>query len=179
MKRIHLTDEDANTIINRDEDHYFERKALQADGKQLQKVAVAFANTDGGDVVIGIADGRNEADPAKRWVGARRIEDLNSALQALSEIEPSLSFDYTILSTDRYPGFVLQAEVQKSSEVHHTADRQVYLHLGAQCLPVRGSQRIQELAFAKGASSFEDQVLKDVAPEEIVDSKAITTFLHG
>ncbi len=37
-----------------------------AAGKTIQKIAVAFANADGGDFVIGIADLSNEPMAAKR-----------------------------------------------------------------------------------------------------------------
>ena len=49
--------------------------------------------------------------------------------------------------------------VEKTAEVHKTSDGMVYQRYGAQSLPVSDPQKITELAFAKGASSFEDQLL--------------------
>ncbi len=59
---------------------------------------------------------------------------------------------------DRH-GLVLLVRVEKSSDVHQTADGTVYVRKGAQSLAVKDQQRVLELQFAKGAASFEDQVL--------------------
>ena len=53
----------------------------------------------------------------------------------------------------------------------------MYQRYGAQSLPIDDPQKITELAFAKGASSFEDQLLKTLPPEQIVDSKELSEFL--
>jgi ATP-dependent DNA helicase RecG len=73
--------------------------------------------------------------------------------------------------------YVLRVIVEKSSEVHKTADGTVYQRVGAQSLPIKDPQRITEMAFSKGASSFEDQVLKDMPPEQVVESTELTKFL--
>jgi ATP-dependent DNA helicase RecG len=49
---------------------FFDRKSAAIKGAKLQKVAVAFANADGGEIYVGIADEKEEADPKKRWKGA-------------------------------------------------------------------------------------------------------------
>jgi ATP-dependent DNA helicase RecG len=53
MNRKTLTDNDAAIFLTRDEDHFLDRKALMASGRTVQKIAVAFANSDGGEFVVG------------------------------------------------------------------------------------------------------------------------------
>src|SRR5262249_45304254 len=68
---------DALELSKRKEDHFFDRKAAAIKGAKLQRVAVAFANADGGEVLVGVADDKDEPDPVRRWNGAQNIEDYN------------------------------------------------------------------------------------------------------
>lgn len=144
--------------------------------EKLQKISVAFANADGGEIVIGIADEKNEPDIEKRWNGFARMENFNGILQAINEVSPSLDIDYSFLKADAYPGYVLHVVIEKSSYVHQTADKKVYVRKGAQSL-LYSTQKIQELSFAKGTVSFEDQKLPDVHIEDVTDSTELSLFL--
>jgi ATP-dependent DNA helicase RecG len=177
MNRKTLTSSDAALLETRDEDHFFDRKALLSSGKTVQKIGVAFANADGGEFVVGIADDEDEPTPSKRWQGASKVEDFNAYVQALSEIKPPLPAEYSVLDADSRTGLVLLVRVEKSSEVHQTADGSVYVRKGAQSLPLKDQQRILELQFAKGAASFEDQALPNTATEEISEGAELRRFL--
>lgn len=169
---------EADDLSKREESHFFDRKSFLVKGAKVQKVAVAFANADGGEFVIGIADEKEEADPSKRWKGASKIEDLNSHLQAVFEVTPSLDLKYEILKCEDKPGYTLRVLIEKSSEVHKTADGTVYQRHGAQSLPIKDPQKITQLSFAKGANSFEDQIVKDVPAEQIAESQELIAFLN-
>lgn len=82
------------------------------------------------------------------------------------------------LKTNIYPGYILHVTIEKSSFVHQTSDKSVYVRKGAQSLLVTG-QKIQDLAFAKGTVSFEDQLLPDVHIEDITDSEELSSFLES
>ncbi len=173
-----LTEQEALSIATNQESHFFDRKAVSIDGRKIQKLAVAFANADGGEFVIGIADDSDEPQPHNRWKGVTNLEQLNSYLQALFEITPSIDLRYEFLRCDSFNGYVLRVLVEKGSAVHKTADGTVYQRHGAQSLPIKDPQKITEITFAKGASSFEDQVLKDMPPENVVDSIELKSFLQ-
>ena len=161
------------------EDHFNDRKAAAIKGAKLQKVAVAFANADGGEVFIGIADDKDEPDPAKRWTGAVNIEEYNQHIQALMGVQPALPMEFTFLRVEGAGPFVLKVEIEKSQSVHKTADGSVYERKGAQSLPVTDPERIAALSFAKGATSFEDYPVDTSYAEDIVDSPVLATFLAG
>lgn len=171
--------DEAYDLSSREESHFFDRKSFQIKGKKIQKIAVAFANADGGEFIVGIVDDRDEPDPSKRWQGASKIEDLNSHLQAAFEVTPSLDLKYEILKCEEKVGYTLRVLVEKSSDVHKTADGVVYQRHGAQSLPIKDPQRITELSFSKGATSFEDQILKDLPAEQIAESEEIISFLSA
>jgi len=177
MKINNISNAEAEEFSSKEESHFYDRKSKLISGKKIQKIAVAYANADGGEFVVGIADDKDETDPNKRWHGFTKIEDLNSHLQSLFEITPTLDLRYEILKCDSKSGYVLRVIIEKSSEVHKTADGTVYQRNGAQSLPIKDPQIILELSFAKGASSFEDQIIKDVPAEQIAEAEELIKFL--
>jgi len=172
-----LTDDEVLSIVSREESHFFDLKSANISGRGVQKIAVAFANADGGEFLIGVADEKDEPDPNNRWQGAENIEELNSHLQALFTVQPALDLRYEFLKNNDQKGYVLRVSVEKSSEVHKTSDQTVYQRYGAQSLPIKDPQQISQLSFAKGSSTYEDQILKDVPPEQIVESVELVSFL--
>ncbi|MDH5731122.1 MAG: putative DNA binding domain-containing protein [Gammaproteobacteria bacterium] len=172
-----VTDEEVHALVSKEESHFFDFKSARISGRAVQKIVVAFANADGGEFLIGIADKKEEADFRKRWQGVDNIEELNSHLQAIFEVQPSLDIRYEFLKHESQKGYVLRVSVEKSPEVHKTADKTVYQRYGAQSLPIKDPQQIAQLQFAKGSSTYEDQLLKDIPPEQIVESKELISFL--
>ena len=172
-----ISPEEALALVEREESHFFDKKAAGVSGKQVQKIAVALANADGGEFLIGVADDKDAPAPEKRWQGASNIEGLNSHLQSLFDIQPNLDLRYEFLKCHEQGGYVLRVIIEKSSQVHKTADQTVYVRYGAQSLPLKDPEKITELSFAKGASSFEDQLLLKFPPEQIVEAKELQSFL--
>lgn len=175
IRTIH--EQDANALCTRDEGHFFDLKASAIKPAKIQKIAVAFANADGGEFVVGIADSGDEPDPTKRWAGLAIQEDFNQHIQALMEITPTLPFRFQFLACPGRPGLVLQVEVEKSSQVHSAADKTVYVRRGAQSLPLSSVDQVTSLAFSKGAKSFEDYVVSSSRMELLVDSNETQNFL--
>lgn len=168
---------DALHLSSKQEDHFYDRKAAAIKGAKLQKIGVAFANADGGEIYVGIADEKDEPAPEKRWVGAKNIEDYNQHIQSLTEVQPALPMDLAFLKAEGVSGYVLRIQVEKSQAVHKTADGKVYERKGAQSLPVSDPARITELSFAKGAVSFEDYSIEGATAEDVVDSPRLGEFL--
>ncbi|MGH8291249.1 MAG: ATP-binding protein [Steroidobacteraceae bacterium] len=177
MQTKEISDADALSLSKREEDHFYDRKAAAVKGAKLQKAAVAFANADGGEVYVGISDNKDEPDPSARWKGSTHIEDYNQHIQALSEVQPALPMELTFLRAPSRATYVLRVEIEKSQSIHNTADGTVYVRKGAQSLPVDDPQRITELAFAKGAQSYEDYAVETALAEDVVDSTYVKDFL--
>lgn len=177
MRNVKISSQDALAIAAADEGHFLDKKAKEISGKSLQKLAVGFANSDGGEIYVGILDKKDEPDVEKRWNGTEKPEDYNGLLQALFEVNPTLGITYEAVFAEGLDGFILRVSVDKSSEVHKTSNGKVYIRYGAQCLPISDPQKIMELSFAKGAASFEDQKIASMLPEVIVDSDVLSAFL--
>jgi ATP-dependent DNA helicase RecG len=131
MKIKDITKSDAIILASRGESHFFDHKALAVSGQKVQKISIAFANADGGEFIIGIADEKDEPDPKKRWQGGSKIEDFNSHLQAISEITPTLDFSCTFLACKDLFGMTMQVKIEKSASVHETPSKDIYSPRGS------------------------------------------------
>jgi len=178
MKEKRLTEHEVYELSNRQEGHFYDRKAKEIDGKKIQKIATAFANADGGDFIVGIKDDKDETDPNKRWNGEHIKEKFNKVFQNILEIKPSIPYSTTFLFNERANTYALLITVEKSDKVHSTADNTVYVRVSAQSMPYKDPQKIQELSFAKGESSYEDLISKDVRAEDIFESQEMHRFLE-
>jgi ATP-dependent DNA helicase RecG len=179
LKTVVITNADLTEIVNRDESHFFDTKEYDVSGKSIQKIAVAFANADGGELIIGIRDKKRGTSLPEKWEGISDIEKLNGHLQALFDVKPALDLKYEFLKWEGGQGYALRVLIEKGSQVCATTDGTIYLRQGAQSLPVKDANRIQQLSFAKGAISFEDAILPDLPAEQIVDSTEIASFLSN
>jgi ATP-dependent DNA helicase RecG len=165
-------------LCQRAESHFFDRKAAAISGQKLQKIVVAFANADGGEVVVGIADDEDQPDPTKRWCGTTTIEAFNGLLQAVHGLNPSVDVRYEFLKHQMLDTLVLHMFVERSADVNRTADGKVYQRSGAQSLPLVADQ-ITELGFAKGARSYENMKLPDLLLEQVADAAELISFLEN
>ncbi len=177
LKTITISNEEFAEIANRDESHFFDIKEHAVGGRAIQKIAAAFSNADGGELIIGIRDRNSGLLLRERWEGIDDIEQLNGHIQALFEVKPALDVRYEFLKRESIDGYALRVLVEKGTQVCTTADGTIYIRQGAQSLPVKDPERIQQLSFAKGAVSFEDSLLAQLPSEQIVESKELSAFL--
>ena len=177
MKERNLTESEVFSFSERQESHFYDRKAKEISGKKIQKIAVAFANADGGDFVVGIKDDKDEVDYRFRWNGAGDKEFFNTVFQNLHNITPRIPYSAEFMLDNRTKTICLRVTIEKSEKVHSTTDRKVYIRVSAQSLPIRDQELIQALAFAKGETSYENMILKDASAEDIFESKEIVRFL--
>jgi len=177
MKEKRISNNEIFDLASRQEGHFYDRKSKEIDGKKIQKIACAFANADGGDFIVGIKDDKDEPNPNKRWSGFATIEEFNHVFQNLVEVKPSVPYVATFLQNAADNSYALQITVEKSEKVHITTDNTVYIRVSAQSIPLKDPQKIQELSFAKGETSYEDLVYRDARAEDIFESFEIKRFL--
>ncbi|EUB75544.1 putative transcriptional regulator [Pseudomonas sp. GM41(2012)] len=173
-----IDDEEANFYCTEDEGDFFDRKAFEIRPANLEKIVVAFANSDGGEVLVGIKDEKHEPDPLKRWVGADSREAYNQHLDALIRLNPTVDFKHVFLKRKSMSrNYVLKISVGKGLEVHEASDKSVYVRKGAQSLVVRGAAKLMELAYAKGKISAEDNDVENARIDDIEKSPALTSYI--
>ncbi|AUF95793.1 DNA-binding protein [Pseudomonas sp. 02C 26] len=173
-----INDVEALYYCSEDEGDFFDRKAFEIKPAGLQKIVVAFANSDGGVVLVGISDEKEESEPLKRWVGRDSREAYNQHLEALVSLNPTVDFKYVFLKRQTMSlTYVLKITVSKGLQVHETADKSVYIRRGAQSLSVKGPAKLMELAYAKGVMSAEDREVDIAKIDSIEKSSALAHYL--
>ena len=81
----------------------------------------AFANSDGGELFIGIDE--DGIPKARTWRGFTDQEAANGHIQALEPLFPlSGDFQYSFLSCDQRPGLVLKLDIQKTRDIRRAGD---------------------------------------------------------
>jgi ATP-dependent DNA helicase RecG len=152
-----ISGEQVRKILNLQEGHFADLKAIEIKPAKLTQSLSAFANADGGELYIGV----DEAPGSRRWRGFADPEDANGFLQAFDQLFPlGQGVSWSFLATDRQSaGLVLQVAVQKSRDIKYASDGTPYIRLGAQNRPVTGSEAIERLKRNKGITSFETETV--------------------
>ena len=108
-----LTEEQAVKIIAMDEGQFSEVKSALISPSGLTKPISAFANTDGGDLYIGISEIGDKRD--RKWEGFKDQEAANAHLQVFEKLFPlGTDFQYQFLRSDKHDGLILHVQVNKT-----------------------------------------------------------------
>jgi ATP-dependent DNA helicase RecG len=164
---LKVSAEQADQIIAYPEGHFCEFKAIDARLSRLTTTIAAFANADGGELIVGI----DESDKLKprTWRGFPDQEAANGHVQAFEALFPlSGDFQYSFLSCDERPGLILKLDVQKTRDIRRSGDGTPYVRRGAQNLPVTTREQFRQLEYVKGLASFETEPVD--APSELVSN---------
>jgi ATP-dependent DNA helicase RecG len=165
----------ADRILQLQEGHFADVKAIEVSPAKLSKAISAFANADGGELYIGVdEDKRNQT---RSWRGFENLEAANGHLQLFEKLFPlGQDFSYTFLASEQGSGLLLQIVIQKTREVLVASDGVAYLRRGAQSLPVQTPEEYNRLRMNKGLVSFETEPVQ-VDPALIVESETLQQFL--
>lgn len=134
---------------------------------ELAETLVAFANGDGGTILLGV-------DPQGNITGELQIEDAESLLRgALSQCRPLVRTDWQQFE-DR-TGRAVAITVPRSTELHSLADGRVLVrtHLGNEALD---GGKISHLAATKASGDFEMETVPGATRADF-DEEVIQDYL--
>ncbi|MGW1549987.1 RNA-binding domain-containing protein [Streptomyces sp. NPDC002346] len=180
MERRTIPAADALALVEREESHFWDHKSSRSKGGVIQKIAAGLANADGGEFIVGIED-RGTGSGLGRWQGFGSIEDANLILEALArDVNPPAPYSIEYLSVQgrEKQGLACLVSIRKSESVHYTADQKVYVRRGAATLAIAG-QAVTDLSLAKGARSYEDQLLADYDKDDLAAEEEMAYFLRS
>jgi len=156
-----LTERDLHELFSAPEGQTLERKSARIHPRDLANTLIAFANADGGRVLVGIEDDGTiiGIDPA-----ADR-EQVERLLRAAYEFcTPSVAIEYQFVP---YKGqSVLLIEVPVSPRVHNHTNGRVYLRVLDRDQPLDADETLR-VAFAKGQASYEIQPVRGATLDEV------------
>lgn len=173
-----ITDEQKDRILNISEGHFYELKAKEIQPRKLTKTITAFANSDGGEVYVGIGEVKEDGVVKHRsWNGFANQEEANGHLQIFTELFPfGTYFVYEFLKSEDDPNIVLHIAVNKTSEITKASDGIPYIRKGAQNIPIKTLEEFKRLEFDKGITTFERQTV-NIPKETIVNSEVTESFI--
>jgi ATP-dependent DNA helicase RecG len=175
LEQIELFDPAERLARLRDapEDQWFDRKSARIDGRKLAETLVAFANAEGGCVVIGLADGKpSDAVANPKAVNSWRQAGLDFAHPPVRTTVTSIDWQD---DGGRVGSFVV-IDVPASEHVHATSKDEVLLRVGDENRKLTYLQR-RELTFDKGESIYETTTSHDWPPDEL-DTDAVAAYAH-
>jgi ATP-dependent DNA helicase RecG len=174
---IEIGMEEVHVALGAEEGHFADVKAIEISPSKLSRSLSAFANADGGEVLVGIDE--NQANGTRRWRGFPNVEAANGHLQVLEELFPLdqyVQYEFLRIAEESDDGLVLKISLQKTPDIRKSSDGRVYLRRGAQNLPVTTDEAVRRLEYAKGIRSFEAHPV-DVPLSSITNSETIIEFM--
>lgn len=167
--------EEELTLLSLNEDHFNDVKSKRINPAKLQETFVAFANSDGGDLFIGIED---KTEAGERIVGFIEQEDANSVISTLlEETNPAVENVLVEFLETTGKGLVLHFGIPKSPKVHYTASGDCYIRINAAKRKIKGD-RVTQLGYSKGAEPYERRALDNVDIEDIVDGDLLPSYMQ-
>jgi len=153
------------------EDQWFDRKSARIAPRDLGPPLTAFANAEGGTIVIGLHNGEVE--------GCRQHQDkLNSFRQAAIDftVPPTrVSFsEVKCVNSRGDDDFLLVIRVEPGERVHEVQSGDCYLRVGDETRKLNYHQR-QELEFDKGQSQYDGFPCPDVTISDL-DTQLIEDY---
>jgi ATP-dependent DNA helicase RecG len=170
-----ISKEQISKIVLAQEGQFSDVKAIEITPAKLTNTISAFANTDGGDVFVGIDEIGEEKK--RQWRGFADVEAANAHIQTCEMLFPAgAEFNYEFLVCDEFPGHVLHIQVNKAKGIKNSSSGVPYIRRAAQNLPANSPEMHKRLEYLKGISSFESEPVN--APKEIiVSSKMLQDFI--
>ena len=117
--------------------------------KELAITLCAFANTDGGDIYIGVADNGHIKGLKITPLLLDRIQNT-----AREECSPPIAIHLSQIEIDKST-VVIKISVEKSGHLHSISSGKTYIRVGTQDKKVLGDELLR-LAETKSKVSFED-----------------------
>lgn len=154
-----------NEILKNEERQIFDRKSIMIEPKALAIAIIAFANADGGKIVVGISD-KN-----------RRIEGVDYETRRINELlrvpfdfcEPTVKVSIERVPCIDYKGrenHVIVMHIEPSPQVHANQADEVFFRVGDKSKLLKFEERLQ-LTYDKGERYFEDKLVPDATIDDL------------
>ena len=138
-----------------------------ADGGRLAEVMVAFANGDGGTVLVGV-------DEAGRPTGGVFPEDVDGALRSAElRCHPPVQTNWEM--QDLAGVQVIAISIPRSTELHSLSDGRVLVRVGTVNKPL-GGEAIRQLAATKSSADYEAELVPGATRADL-DEAMIAAYL--
>lgn len=175
METRNANKNESTTLLEKKENHFLDFKSRDITPSKLQESFVAFANSDGGDLYVGIEDEKNCINRIK---GFDKPEDANDVISVLLEqTSPAVeNVDIEFIYFDS-KGYVLHFSIPKSPKVHYTTQGRCFIRVNASKREIKG-ERVLALGYAKGSYQYEKQPVKHADILDIENSVYLKEYME-
>lgn len=176
MSRMTTPAWNCSSVVHSPENQWFDRKSFRTQAKDLAKAIIAFANSDGGTVALGIHNGKLEGKPT--------ADQLNQFRQVgVEQISPTVRYEVSLLdctTESGEPAQVCLLDVPASERVHEAKDGNCYLRIGDQSMKLNFDDQL-ELRYSKGERQYDSQPVRDNGGSngtgmEVLDTRATEAY---
>jgi len=149
----------------------FECKRANIQPRKLLETIVAFANSNGGLIVLGLED-PDKAPVDKRIYGTSENQNNISEVLKLidKEIDPNiLNYKFSeidVINILEIADKLAIIQIEKSNDIHSLKNGDTYIRKGAQNIKI-GSSEIIRLKYEKGTLKYEDELTQIFTLEDI------------
>lgn len=149
------------------ENKYFDRKSGQIKVSDLAPHISAFANADGGTLVIGISDKKRTLEGINAC-GEDKINELINAPKDCCRPMPRYREEYLDITNEKgEQDRILLLHIEPSiDQVIRTSNDRTYLRIGDKSKEMLG-ENLRNLEYAKGSRHFEDEINQDATMEDL------------
>ncbi len=174
LPEVEISDDQADLVTKIEEGQFSDVKSKLISPSRLSHTVSAFANTDGGELYIGISEQILGGNVKQRvWDGFADIEAANGHIQAFELYFPlGKDFQYEFMRCPSHTGVVLHLIINRTQGIIKATEGIPYLRRGAQNLPQTRNEDLRRLEYTKGLVSFEGHTVP--APKELIVESPIT-----
>lgn len=159
------------------ENKYFDRKSARIRPSDLAPIISAFANADGGTIVLGISDKTHTVEGIN-FIGEDHLNELITAPKNCCK--PMPKFEYELLDVENAKGQadrLLLLHIKKSVDyIVRTSNDSTYLRIGDKTKEMKGEDLIN-LEYAKSTRNYEDEINRDATLEDL-DEELLREYRH-
>lgn len=172
---VQIQEADALSLLSQSEGHFLDFKAKEIAPAKLTQSISAFANAEGGELYVGVA----ETPHGFVWNGFDDQEDANPFVLVFAQLFPlGDDFLYEFIGCAGRPGLLLHIVAKKTARIVLANDGFPYLRRNAQKLKIDTEEKRRRLELDKGIYSFESETV-DVDPDLVSESAVMARFLAG
>ena len=162
-------------LQNEHENKYFDRKSAQVRPADLAGLIVAFANAEGGTIVLGISDKTRKLEGVN-FVGEDKISEFINAPKNFCKPMPRFHEEFIdIINTAGEPDRLLLLHIEASPDrVIRTVNDKTFLRIADKTHEILG-ENLRNLEYSKSTRHFEDEINQNARVSDL-DAELIEQY---
>lgn len=154
-------------LVNEPENKLFDRKSAQVRVAEIAPLMCAFANAEGGTIVIGISDKTRKVEGINAY-GTDKINSFVAAPKDFCKPMPQCKEEFLdVVNASGKPDRILLLHIDASpDQVIRTANDSVYLRIADRTKELKGDD-LRNLEYSKSIRHYEDECNLDATIEDL------------